>query len=253
MMPPFDIAQGFIEICMQDRSVDVLGSAFTRAVQSLGFKHFACCSHVDPLHPPAGAVVLFDYPQEWVQLYSERHLDLVDPVFAYADHEARPFLWTDPAFLNSLSPEQEALLQDAGSIGLKQGYTIPIHAPYSLPASCTLIPDGTRIDRMSFWAVHIMASYFHDVARGTLGQKKRLTLSPRERQCLELAAQGKSDWVIGRILGIGERTVHKHIESAKRRFGVSSRAQAVVQALFHYSISYGDILQTRTHPDERRH
>lgn len=253
MMHPFDIAQGFIEICMQDRSVDVLGPAFTRAIQSLGFRHFACCSHVDPLHPPAGAVVLFDYPQEWVEMYSERNLDLVDPIFAYADHKARPFLWNDPAFLNSLSPEQEVILQDAQSVGLKQGYTIPIHAPCSLPASCTLIPDSTSLDHMNFWAVHIMSSYFHDIARGAVGQEKRLTLSPRERQCLELAAQGKSDWAIGRILGIGERTVHKHIEGAKRRFGVSSRAQAVVQALFNHSISYGDILQARTPPNERQY
>lgn len=57
------------------------------------------------------------------------------------------------------------------------------------------------------------------------------TLTPRERECLVLVARGKSDWAIGRILGISERTVHNLVERAKRRLGVSGRTQAVVRAL----------------------
>ena len=67
-------------------------------------------------------------------------------------------------------------------------------------------------------------------------------LSRRERQCLELAAQGKSDWAVGRILGISERTVHHHIERAKHRLGVATRVQAIVQALFARHISFGDVM-----------
>jgi DNA-binding CsgD family transcriptional regulator len=48
-------------------------------------------------------------------------------------------------------------------------------------------------------------------------------LTPRQRDCVVLVAQGKSDWEIGQVLGISESTVHKHIEDAKRRFSVSTR------------------------------
>ena len=57
-----------------------------------------------------------------------------------------------------------------------------------------------------------------------------------------LAAQGKSDWEIGRLLGISESTVHKHIEDAKRRFGVSTRIQLVVRGLAEARLSFSDIL-----------
>ena len=57
-----------------------------------------------------------------------------------------------------------------------------------------------------------------------------------------LAAQGKSDWEIGRLLGISESTVHKHIEDAKRRFGVSTRIQLVVRGLAEARLSFADIL-----------
>jgi DNA-binding CsgD family transcriptional regulator len=57
-----------------------------------------------------------------------------------------------------------------------------------------------------------------------------------------LVAQGKSDWEIGRLLGISESTVHKHIEDAKRRFKVSTRIQLVVRSLADARLSFQDAI-----------
>jgi DNA-binding CsgD family transcriptional regulator len=75
-------------------------------------------------------------------------------------------------------------------------------------------------------------------------------MTRRERQCLELAAQGKSDWVAGRILGISERTVHNHIEHAKRRLGVATRVQAIVHALVSRQIAFGDVIRSTAEEDD---
>ena len=69
------------------------------------------------------------------------------------------------------------------------------------------------------------------------------SLSERERECLTLAAQGKSDWAVGRILGISERTVHNHIENAKRRLRVTTRVQAIVHGLASGQIVLRDVLR----------
>ena len=69
-------------------------------------------------------------------------------------------------------------------------------------------------------------------------------LTPRQRDCVVLVAQGKSDWEIGQVLGISESTVHKHIEDAKRRFGVSTRVQLVVRSLFDARLSFSDVMST---------
>jgi DNA-binding CsgD family transcriptional regulator len=66
-------------------------------------------------------------------------------------------------------------------------------------------------------------------------------LSPRERECLILAGQGKSDWVIGQILGISARNAHNTLERAKKRLGVAGRIQAVVVALRERQISFDDL------------
>ncbi|MGH8176104.1 MAG: LuxR C-terminal-related transcriptional regulator, partial [Steroidobacter sp.] len=44
-------------------------------------------------------------------------------------------------------------------------------------------------------------------------------------------------------LGLSERTVHNHIESAKRRLKVATRVQAIVQALASRQISFGDVIR----------
>ena len=57
-----------------------------------------------------------------------------------------------------------------------------------------------------------------------------------------LAAKGKSNWVSGQLLGLSPDTVHKYLESAKRRYGVSSRTELVVRALFDGQLSFNDII-----------
>jgi LuxR family quorum sensing-dependent transcriptional regulator len=58
-------------------------------------------------------------------------------------------------------------------------------------------------------------------------------LSPREIECLQWAAVGKSDADIAAIIGISPATVHFHVEQAKRRLGVRTRVEAVAMGVLH--------------------
>lgn len=250
-MNHFDIVQSFIERCETTPRLDELAMAFQQALETLGFKHFACCSHVDPAHPPRRAIVLQNYPKEWVQYFSELELYAIDPVFHHANRVSLPFFWDAPAFRAGLTPPQQQVLVEAERHGITRGYTVPIHSPYALGvyrASCSVVADSASIDAHSYAAVQLMSGYLYDAANRDVNAREAEAVQPelsrRERQCLELAAQGKSDWVVGRILGISERTVHNHIESAKRRLGVATRVQAIVQALAGRQISFGDLLKS---------
>jgi len=63
------------------------------------------------------------------------------------------------------------------------------------------------------------------------GPQGPLSLSDRERECMVLAAQGKSDREIGEKLGLSEKTVDEYIQRVKHKFEVSSRVEAIVWAL----------------------
>ena len=53
------------------------------------------------------------------------------------------------------------------------------------------------------------------------------TLSPREREVIELAAGGASSSHIAKRLFLSPRTVDHHIERALRKLGVASRKELV--------------------------
>ncbi|MCR5879672.1 response regulator transcription factor [Phenylobacterium sp. J367] len=58
----------------------------------------------------------------------------------------------------------------------------------------------------------------------------RVTLSPRQTQCLFWVQQGKSSRDIGTILGISHRIVERHVFRACHKLGVRTRIQAVIRA-----------------------
>src|SRR5207237_7436431 len=81
--------------------------------------------------------------------------------------------------------------------------------------------------------LQLAAIYTHAQIRAVTKRRERPTpaLSPREREVLQWAAVGKSDWEIGEILSISEKTANAHMERIKRKYGVKSRVQAVVQGI----------------------
>ena len=64
-----------------------------------------------------------------------------------------------------------------------------------------------------------------------------ISLTPREREMLEWAAQGKSNGVIASILGISEKTVEFHMKSIFTKLDVSSRTTAVLKAVHMHLIN----------------
>jgi DNA-binding CsgD family transcriptional regulator len=56
-------------------------------------------------------------------------------------------------------------------------------------------------------------------------------LSPRQREILDLVAEGRTSKEIAVTLGISESTVNWHLANAFERLGASSRAEAVARAI----------------------
>ena len=258
-MNQLDQAHAFIDLCRRGMPAGELAVRFQRALEGFGFRFFSCCSHVDLLRPPRGAVVLHNYPAEWVRAFSELDFYYVDPVFHYANRSLTPFFWDSEEFRAELTAPQLEIMEEARRFGIEHGYTVPIHAPRPMSAfraSCSVVPDSTAIARESYLAVQLMSCYMYSaLSREAEAEAKPVhcasrALTRRERQCLELAAQGKSDWVAGRILGISERTVHNHIEHAKRRLGVATRVQAIVHALVSRQIAFGDVIRSTADEDD---
>jgi DNA-binding CsgD family transcriptional regulator len=79
--------------------------------------------------------------------------------------------------------------------------------------------------------------YLHDTmlrvcepAQATAAQAGPITLSRREREVLKWLIEGKSNWEIGQILHIVERTVKFHIQNLMRKLEATNRFHLVANA-----------------------
>lgn len=68
-------------------------------------------------------------------------------------------------------------------------------------------------------------------AGGIVKKVKICELTPRERECLELAASGSSNQAIGYQLNVSPRTVANHLESVRIKLGASNTTHAVYLAV----------------------
>jgi LuxR family quorum-sensing system transcriptional regulator CciR len=186
------------------------------------------------LKPPHGAVMMVNYPQIWLERFSTRGYAARDPVFLAARTQVLPFRWSDWRFRARLEDDQIEILNEAADAGLLDGFTVPIHAPDALPASCSFTIGADGVDPLSVRDAHWYAVYAHESARRLLTKTARADrprLGARERQCLELIARGKTDFEISIILGVSEHTVHNTVRRTMRKYGVATRMQAFVRAL----------------------
>ena len=77
-----------------------------------------------------------------------------------------------------------------------------------------------------------VAGYLLDAIRrgATPGEEPLATLSEREREVLEVMAEGMSNQLIGEKLNISQKTVKTHVSNILAKLGVADRTQAAVYA-----------------------
>jgi LuxR family quorum-sensing system transcriptional regulator CciR len=218
--------------------------------RQLGFDHFALTWHIERRYLRAEAaspepLMLDDYPQTWKRIAAARRYFSDDPILAAAEKAPVAFAWSDIEEWIALNARQREIMSTASVMGLDNGITVPVHLPGNCMGACSFV---TRRETALPWdalpTVQYIGMLAFDMARRFAAPAKvsQPRLTKRQFDCIVLVAQGKSDWDAGRLLGISDQTVHKHIEDAKRRYGVATRIQLVVGALFDNRLTFGDIL-----------
>lgn len=213
----------------------------------MGFRHFALVHHINVSMPGSPTIRLVDYPSDWVEIFEERKLYASDPIHRASQRTAVGFEWNDVERLIKLSERDRAVLSAAQAVGVGDGFTIPAHIPGEINGSCSFaMRSGEAIDRDQLPLVQLIGTFAFEAARKANQSKTGVSpaqLTDRQVECVALVARGKTDWEIGRILGVGSETVTQHLKDARERYGVTKRTMLAVRALFDGAISFTDILR----------
>jgi DNA-binding CsgD family transcriptional regulator len=167
-------------------------------------------------------------PQDWVRDYTEQNLASMDPVCERLRRCHSPFAWelSDLPAPRTGGGWQEFLL----SHDIHSGFVVPDYSQGDLSLISLAGKPPDRHDRalLHFAGLALLARCRE---LGVRHGAEMPPLSERERECLQWVAAGKSDWQIGEILSLSEKTINIYIERAKQKLGVHTRTQAIVRAM----------------------
>ncbi|MBV8687929.1 MAG: autoinducer binding domain-containing protein [Alphaproteobacteria bacterium] len=244
------VVQDFVARAQNTATMTELRALVEGACSDLGFGHFAIVHHVRFGQPHKGNVRLTNYPLDWLALIREEGRPF-DPVLRAAERMSSGFTWDRLDKILDLTPAEREHLARGAEFGIGQGFTVPNHIPGEALGSCNFVGvAGRPFPDESICAAQALGNFAFEAARRILAQSAEpcdsyiepAPLSERQRECLMFVGRGKSDSVIGQLLGIKPRTVNEHIEAAKRRYAVATRSQLLVRALFRSEICFTDVL-----------
>lgn len=227
------VFQTFIDSLVEGADEPAFSAAMAKAAAALDLSCFAylCLPH----RRNDEARLISTYPPLWTAHYLKNHYERLDPVIRQALQVTEPFEWGNSIECKELSDSERQLFEEAARFGIRYGFTIPIHDGRGPVAAVTFASDEQsptfrRCVETHRRVLQLMALYFHASARRKLRSDRvvdGVALSPREYQCLEWSAAGKSASDIGDILGITRRTAAFHLDNARAKLGVSSLHQAI--------------------------
>ncbi|NOT42938.1 MAG: hypothetical protein HOP13_20865 [Alphaproteobacteria bacterium] len=233
MLEPSNKIQDSLRVIEQAPSLLKLTEAFRSAVDDYGYESFLCSAPPRPGEEGIDPVLFGAWPEDWRQRYTERRYYVRDPMLQELYRTADAFTWRTILNSRRYSEADRKIVFDAAAWGMREGFVIPLYGIGGQVHAITMAGPTPRIDSEARSELLLMSIYAYGRAKRLAGRQLDPVplLKPREREALQWVAAGKGDWEIGQIMGISESAAHKHVENAKRKIGVSTRVQAVVEAI----------------------
>jgi DNA-binding CsgD family transcriptional regulator len=172
-------------------------------------------------------------------------LDVLSAAIAEAGRTSgRIFVWPADPRSSGDDRAMQALDDLACRHGIRSAVTVSGSAPGQGPCFWTMLASQRiALDRGELVLMQNVAPYVFETARIIAPRARIATLlTPRQLECLLWAARGKTDWEIGRILGIAQDTVEKQLARARERYGVDKTSTLIIRALFDGTLSFEDVL-----------
>lgn len=249
-----EITQSFIDQARTTQAEADLFRLMEEITVEIGFDFFALVNHVDLRCPSHNVIHLENYPDSWAQCFVEESLYAHDPIIRACLTTNLGFEWAEVPRMIAMTTRQRSILENAARHGIGTGFTVPANIPGETSGSCSFATrQGRCVPVKNILLAQLIGAFAFQAARRLNGldsvpQPHPRYLTPRQRDCLIWAIRGKTDWEIGRILGLSEETVSQHLDMARGRYGVTKRLPLAVHAIFDGQISFIEALSWQFPP-----
>ncbi|MGU3359192.1 autoinducer binding domain-containing protein [Methylobacterium sp. M6A4_1b] len=232
-----DQTLGFLRALDRTASADDVGRLLVDEFAAFGVSH-AMAGMVPRKGTPSrqqhGHVLVNTFPAAWSRRYLARGYAFHDPTVRHLADTTVPFAWSDLRERFGDDAGARRVMEEAGDFSLRDGVTVPLMTLDGEMAGFSLSGERLAMNPGDRPMLHLIATYaFGHLLRlrGPAASARTAKLAPREREALQWAAEGKTDWEIGEVMGISTHGVDFHLRSARTKLGTTNRTQAVAVAL----------------------
>lgn len=211
----------------------LLTEAFQVELARYGLESFNC-GEVDLERPRRTVFVVSNWPGEIVSFYEQMVRDAVDPTVEAIRARSTAFSWSELKHCGA-GPKEQWLSQALRDFRWSEGFGIPIPRGGSRRGVVSLAGWRPPIRDEERTALSVISTLYYERVRGLLSARappwNAAGLARREIEALHWVASGLGDAATAGRMGIASSTAHFHVEAAKRKLGVRSRAEAVAIAV----------------------
>jgi LuxR family transcriptional regulator, quorum-sensing system regulator BjaR1 len=208
---------------------------FANFAKTYGFESLYIAQLVNPANVPHDRILhITNWPSELLVRRFARREALDDPIARCGLRSRRPFTWSEAR--QQASRLGRKTMDETSDYRINDGLMFPMHAIGSVPGGVSLGAEHLDISPRAIAELEIVAQHTYFKLEDMLGPfpyQVSIDLSPRELQVVQIAAAGKTNWEISRILGVSEETVKATISRASRKLNATNRAHAVATAIAH--------------------
>jgi DNA-binding CsgD family transcriptional regulator len=223
--------EDFISASLQTRTEAGLLEIYLRTVESEGYQNAVFAK---TRGKRLAAIPWNHFPQGYRQSYLDNEWDKIDPIVHRIHQATRPFLWSDVCAGADLPRRQKTFIEDCRDLGVHSGFTVPMHGPGSdIDLISLSLRDQKSTDKSRLPLLHAITVQYRSRLGELQGEPAEALrpLTAKETECLCWCKEGKTNWEIGEILSISEKTVEFHLSNTIKKFGVSNRITAVVKGI----------------------
>ncbi|WOH52627.1 LuxR family transcriptional regulator [Bradyrhizobium sp. sBnM-33] len=221
----------FIEATQNVASAAVLKKLFLSAVAEEGYENavFARANNRRLVSIPWS-----EFPAGYLNTYKAEEWDRIDPVVQRVHSARGPFRWSDTHPRGGFTQEQKSFFEQCRELGVHSGITIPIHGIgrevdlISLSLRAKHQVPSQRLTHVYMLSVQYWLKYCELADQR---EHEVVSLTSQELECLRWCKEGKTNWEIGEILNISEKTVEFHLSNGMRKLGAGNRITAVIIAI----------------------
>jgi DNA-binding CsgD family transcriptional regulator len=178
-------------------------------------------------------------PAAWVAEYDQKSYIEIDPRVQHGWTQVTPFLWDRHIARGNKKVEQ--FLERAAAYGIGSGVDVFLRDARRARVMIglnsperELTPERVRQISSRLGDFMLFGTIFHAIYIRAFIEKglvvTKIGLSPREVQCLNLAARGQTSGDIAFKLGITERTANFHFANLLTKLGAMNRPEAIAKA-----------------------